>query len=185
MSRGAGWWEGGSGLRRWRSAEPLTRVGVQVSRGDPLFACCGAEEPWERGCPRAMGTRRGVSVPGLSLLQGRCAWPSPSRSHGSPSRESLTRSSAASWRPPTHGPSSSSLMKTISGVEGLAWLGGETGRRECTSGHPHRARLVLCACCRPGRGMWDANGRSWALQQELITPATCVCVCNVEQIVPA
>lgn len=90
--------------------------------GSPISEHCRAVG---RGCPHGVGG--GGLTAGLSVLQAVYAWPNPSRSHGSPSLESSTKSSAASWRPPTHGRSSSSLTRTISGAEGLGGGGGWDG----------------------------------------------------------
>lgn len=105
----------------WHREEPLAVV--QVGWGVPHLCVAGL---WD-GAVNMGWDWEGLTA-GLSVLQAVCAWPNPSRSHGSPSLESSTKSSAASWRLPTHGRSSSSLTRTTSGAEGLG------GGRGCAAG---------------------------------------------------
>lgn len=58
---------------------------------------------------------------------------------------------------------------------GGGWEGGGGNALQGTRVEPD----VLYTCCWLGRGMRDANGRSWALQREPTMPAVCMCVCNV------
>lgn len=70
VSLGAGWWAGGSG----GGAEPFTVAPVCLLWGRGVMG---------EGLSRGHGDSRGhlsavdVSVLGVSLLQGGCAWPSP------------------------------------------------------------------------------------------------------------